>query len=102
MFLAFEGWGLGGEDFIARAERVAKNNAENEPFFLILGLCGAVCGSIPSAVGTALIDLFLIARCAHNAVYLAGASSLSVIRPPAYIAGFAMSIYMSVLALKKN
>eukprot|EP00429_Kryptoperidinium_foliaceum_P008961 CAMPEP_0176013386 /NCGR_PEP_ID=MMETSP0120_2-20121206/6281_1 /TAXON_ID=160619 /ORGANISM="Kryptoperidinium foliaceum, Strain CCMP 1326" /LENGTH=141 /DNA_ID=CAMNT_0017346295 /DNA_START=23 /DNA_END=445 /DNA_ORIENTATION=- len=67
-----EGTNLGGPAFIERCERTAKGAAENEPFFLILALAGASMGSVPTELGTTLVQTFVAARCGHTIAYLLG------------------------------
>jgi len=101
-------WGLGGPPFVLRAERVAKNNAENEPYFLALAVVGGMSGAVTTAAGssaaaaTALITAFTASRCAHNVVYLfaPGGGTSSAARAVAYVVGVGATAVLSVMALK--
>ena len=100
MFLGVPGSGLGGKEFIGRAERVGKNSAENEPFFLLLALTAGLSGSIDTALGITLIQTYTVARIAHAVVYLAGNFPLlACFRPVAFGIGAFATLGMAAQVL---
>ena len=95
--LCISGTSLGGKAFIERAERNTKNCAENEPYFLALATVGALTGSVPAAVGAALINVYTAARCAHTTAYLLGDKVNSAFRAGTYVTGVVSTLAFAAL-----
>lgn len=86
---------FGGSKFVFLSERLAKNCAENEPFFLILAtLCG-LSGAVPSCIGRYLVTTFTAARVAHSGVFLLGDKINASFRSSTYIAAMACTMAMA-------
>ena len=93
---------FGGVKFVERAERISKNCAENEPFFLVLATIGGLSGAIPTApsgMGRVLIQVYTIARCAHTAVFLLGETVNTSVRSVTYTIGVFATLGMAGLAM---
>ena len=84
---AYPGTAIGGADFIERAERIAKNCAENEPFFLALATIAGITENIPVELGTTMIQAYVAARCAHTGIYLMGDNLNSALRGCTFVFG---------------
>ena len=64
---------LGGEPFIARCERIAKNVAENETIFFLLAMSYGLMNPPQDGktqTATQLVQIYTGARVAHTLVYL--------------------------------
>ena len=90
---------FGGIKFVERAERITKNCAENEPFFLTLATIGGLSGAIPVVAGTALIKIYTAARCAHTFVFLLGENANTSLRSVTYVTGVFATLGMAGFAL---
>ena len=77
---------LGGADFIERCERVGKNCAENEPFFLLVATVAGLTVTTTDTFGAPLISLYAASRVAHTAAYLLGDAVNASLRSVAYTA----------------
>jgi uncharacterized MAPEG superfamily protein len=88
-----------GVDFCPRSERIAKNCAENEPFFLVLATVAGLSGSVPAALGVTLIKTYTAARCAHTVVYLCGDRINSAVRSTMFVVGAFATLSLGALAL---
>jgi uncharacterized MAPEG superfamily protein len=84
------------QDAYLRAQRVIMNDLENIPISILCFWAAALAN--PKA-GTALsrsFTVFVVARCAHTALYLGGVTG---IRGAAYLAGFAATARAIALAM---
>ena len=90
------GTGLGGQDFIDRTERIAKNCAENEPFFLVVAMT-----LDPSAVGATCIQVFTAARMGYSISYLLGDKVNTAFRTVTYVVGLGTTLFLAGVGLKK-
>ena len=86
-FLVCFGADLGGAELVERAERIAKNCAENEPFFLSLATVAGLSGAVPFGLGIQFIRSFTISRCLHTGIYMLGDKVNSFFRAGAWISG---------------
>eukprot|EP00567_Pseudictyota_dubia_P016227 CAMPEP_0197441814 /NCGR_PEP_ID=MMETSP1175-20131217/7979_1 /TAXON_ID=1003142 /ORGANISM="Triceratium dubium, Strain CCMP147" /LENGTH=161 /DNA_ID=CAMNT_0042972149 /DNA_START=145 /DNA_END=630 /DNA_ORIENTATION=+ len=104
--LAVPGTGLGGPDFIDRAERLAKNCAENEPFFVLMAAIAGLAGAVDLELGTKLVQAYIAARCAHTGIYLLGDKLNTALRSTSFVAGalttlaFAGSVFAQIVKQK--
>eukprot|EP00980_Cylindrotheca_fusiformis_P011645 scaffold2751_cov131-Cylindrotheca_fusiformis.AAC.12 len=90
---------FGGKKFVFLGERLAKNCAENEPFFLVLaGLCGMT-GAVPNDIGCTLVTVFTAARVAHSGVFLLGDKVNTAFRSTPYVVGLACNFMMAGFGL---
>lgn len=86
---------FGGSQFVFLAERLAKNCAENEPFFLILAsLCG-LSGAVPSSIGVPIVKAYTAARVVHSGVFLLGDKLNTSFRSSSYILGMACTLTLA-------
>jgi uncharacterized MAPEG superfamily protein len=92
------GWNdFGGIEFVNRIERITKNCAENEPFFIALATLGGLTNAVPVASGVTLIKTYTVARCAFSAFYLGGEKINSAARSVAFLAGLFSTFGMAIL-----
>ena len=94
MLLCF-GSDFGGTRFVFLGERLAKNCAENEPFFLILALVGGLSGAVPSCVGRRLVTAYTTARVVHSGFFLLGDRVNTSCRSVPYVVGIACTLIMA-------
>jgi MAPEG family len=86
---------FGGSQFVFLGERLAKNCAENEPFFLLLAtLCG-LSGAVPSCIGNPVVATYTVARVVHSGVFLLGDKVNTSFRSVSYITGMACTLAMA-------
>jgi uncharacterized MAPEG superfamily protein len=89
---------FGGIQFVNRIERITKNCAENEPFFLALATLGGLSNAVPVATGVTLIKTYTLSRCTFTALYLAGEKINTAYRSVAFVSGLFTTFGMAVLA----
>jgi uncharacterized MAPEG superfamily protein len=89
---------FGGDEFVDRVERITKNCAENEPFFIALATLGGLTNAVPVATGVTLIKTYTLARCAFTGSYLAGEKINTAARSATFVAGLFCTFGMAVLA----
>jgi uncharacterized MAPEG superfamily protein len=87
---------FGGEPFIGRLERIAKNCAENETFFLVTSLAIILSGKVSESTATTLIQVFTISRVAHTVFYSIGPSLNTFFRASSFVASLGASFVMAM------
>lgn len=80
-----------------RAQRVIMNDLENIPISLIVFWVAAVANPKRSVYVSKLFMIFVTARCAHSAIYLAG---ISGVRSVAFMAGFSATLRAMFLGVQ--
>ena len=91
---------FGGSKFVFLGERLAKNCAENEPFFLILAaLCG-LSGAIPSCIGRRLVTTYTVSRVFHSGAFLLGDKVNTSFRSAGYVSGIVCTLVMAGFGMK--
>lgn len=89
---------LGGQEFIDVTERVAKNNAENEPFFIMFYLAASASGALPSSADT-FLKVFTYGRVIHNITML---SNMPTLRSSLFLCCASSMYYVGVSLLTKK
>ena len=97
LFLTFIPLG-GSKNVVDMGERIALNNATNEPLFVALALASGLAASSPPAV---LVNVFTYARVAHNIAFLAMPYITTAPRTAFYVTGMGASLAMAGLLLMK-
>lgn len=91
---------FGGKQFVSIGERLEKNCAENEPFFVLTAILTGLTASVPADIGTALVTTYTASRCIHSAVFLLGEKVNTSFRSVPYIISFSCALALSALGLK--
>jgi uncharacterized MAPEG superfamily protein len=94
------GTDLGGKLFVETGERLEKNCAENEPFFIVTALLAGLTGAVPAGVGTALVSTYAASRCFHTAVFVMGDKFNASYRSGAYVISLTCTLALSAFGLK--
>jgi len=87
---------FGGEDFVGATERLAKNSAECEPFFLALAVLLGVTKSIEGAFLAKLVYIFACSRISHMMILLAGPMIGIDLRIMIWMIGWVVTAYLCV------
>ena len=88
---------FGGEEFVGATERLAKNSAESEPFFLCLAILLGVTKSIEGAFLAKLVYIFASSRISHMMIMLAGPMIGIDLRIMIWMVGWNIMAYLCVL-----
>ena len=99
LFKLAMGTSLGGAVPIDRLGGVAQNNAQNEPYFLLLSGALALAGSAP-ANGVDLIKYYVYARLVHNAAFLNGPITLGDMNVPVRAITYTVAVACTFLMAK--
>lgn len=91
---------LGGKQFVTTGERLEKNCAENEPFFMMVATLAGLTGAVPATIGSALVTTYTASRCFHSAIFCMGDKLNTSFRSVPYIIGTACTLAMSVFGVK--
>jgi len=94
VILGCYGSDFGGVTFVERGERIAKNCAENEPFFIGLATAAGLSAVVPFGIGIDLIYAFTIFRCLHTGIYLVGDKVNSAFRAASWVGALACTLGM--------
>lgn len=94
-----KGTELGGDAFIQRAERTAKANAENEPFFLALATIAGLTQAVPTATATTLVQVYTAARYGHTVSYLCGEKLNTAFRTTTFVTGLGATFVLAGMSL---
>lgn len=90
---------FGGPTFVNLGERLAKNCAENETFFVMLAaLCGLT-GAVPPGAGSTLVNTFTVARVAHSGFFVLGDKVNTSFRSSTYIVAMTCTFIMAGFGL---
>eukprot|EP00977_Amphora_coffeiformis_P029360 scaffold40257_cov191-Amphora_coffeaeformis.AAC.1 len=92
---------FGGTKMVFLGERLAKNCAENEPYFLLLAATCALSGTVPSCIGRPLIQTYMVARVAHSGFFLFGDKVNTSFRSVTYIVGMTCTLVMAGLGIAR-
>eukprot|EP00467_Chlorarachnion_reptans_P024780 CAMPEP_0114520836 /NCGR_PEP_ID=MMETSP0109-20121206/19844_1 /TAXON_ID=29199 /ORGANISM="Chlorarachnion reptans, Strain CCCM449" /LENGTH=128 /DNA_ID=CAMNT_0001701859 /DNA_START=90 /DNA_END=476 /DNA_ORIENTATION=+ len=93
---------FGGADFVQRCERIAKNAAENEPFFFMTAITGGLAGLIPCGLGCQLALAYTGCRIGHAVTYILGPKITTAPRSFTWISGAVISLGVSGIILSKT
>lgn len=99
VFVCF-GSDLGGAAFVERAERIAKNCAENEPFFLSLATAAGLSGAVPFGLGIQFIRGFTILRCLHTGVFMLGENVNTFFRAGPWVSGLSCTFGLIIAGMR--
>ena len=88
---------FGGEAFVAATERLAKNSAECEPFFMCLAILSGVTRAVEASHLAMLITVFACSRVCHMMIMLAGPMIGIDLRIMIWMVGWCVTAYMCVL-----
>lgn len=88
---------FGGEDFVAATERLAKNSAESEPFFMCLAFLLGVTKAVEASQLAMLITVFTCSRVCHMLIMLAGPKIGIDLRIMIWMVGWVVTAYLCLL-----
>lgn len=91
---------LGGVAMVERAERIAKNCAENEPFFLSLATAAGLSGVVPFGLGIQFLHAYTAFRCLHTGVYILGDKLSTLCRAGAWTGGLGCMFGLAISGVK--
>jgi uncharacterized MAPEG superfamily protein len=102
LLLAYPSVGGGSEEINNLAERCSRNNSENEPAFVVLGLAMALSTHVPSKLGIQLVYTYTACRFVHNIMFalLPGMPQFGPsIRSLAFITSLMIMFALGVIAI---
>jgi len=86
---------FGGSEMVFLTERLAKNCAENEPFFILVAALCAASGAVPYCIGRRLIATYTVSRVAHSGFFLLGEKANTSFRSVTFVVSTACTLIMS-------